>query len=29
VSMNREFTSAEQLIRALWDANKQPAPQLC
>jgi hypothetical protein len=25
VSMNREFTHAERLIRAVWDANKRPA----
>jgi hypothetical protein len=25
VSMNREFTRAERLIRAVWDANKKPA----
>ena len=25
VSMNREFTQAERLIRAVWDANKRPA----
>lgn len=25
VSMNREFTSAERLIRAVWDANRAPS----
>ena len=29
VAMNREFTSAERLIRAVWDANRPPAPRLC
>lgn len=29
VSMNREFTSAERLIRAVWDANRQPSPRVC
>ena len=25
VSMNREFSRAERLIRAVWDANRKPA----
>ena len=29
VSMNREFTSAERLIRAIWDANRPQSPRVC
>ena len=29
VSMNRQFTSAERLIRAVWDANRQSLPRVC
>lgn len=29
VSMNREFASAERLIRAVWDANRDHAPRPC
>lgn len=29
VAMNREFTCAERVIRAVWDANREPAPQVC
>lgn len=29
VAMNREFTSAERLIRAVWDANRTPSPRVC
>jgi hypothetical protein len=25
VSMNRQFTRAERLMRAVWDANRQPS----
>ena len=27
VSMNREFTRAERLMRAVWDANRESAPR--
>lgn len=29
VAMNREFSSAERLIRAVWDANRTPVPRVC
>jgi hypothetical protein len=29
VTMNREFACAEQLIRAVWDANRPRAPRAC
>lgn len=29
VSMNREFASAERLIRAVWAANREQAPRVC
>jgi hypothetical protein len=29
VSMNREFTNAERLMRALWDANRKPVARVC
>jgi len=29
VSMNREFASAERLLRAVWDANRPQAPSVC
>jgi hypothetical protein len=28
VSMNREFTGAERLLRAVWDANRPESPRL-